>query len=86
MQKSATVADLRNHFPSVYKWILEGEQVELTKRGKLIARIVPASEKQKRVFQLPDFNRLQVEVFGPEKQKRLLSPEDSAAIRDRGER
>ena len=62
--KTATVADLRNRFPSVFKWILEGEQVELTKRGRVVARLVPAPKPKPRKFKVPDFEAIQREVFG----------------------
>ena len=39
--KTATVRDLRNRFPRVAAWIAEGEPVEITKGGKLFARLVP---------------------------------------------
>jgi prevent-host-death family protein len=84
--KKATVADLRNRFPKVFRWIQEGEQVELTKRGKLIARLVPASLERTRAFKVPDFDALKEEVFGKDWRDRIFSPEDSAAIRDRGDR
>jgi antitoxin (DNA-binding transcriptional repressor) of toxin-antitoxin stability system len=41
--KTATVRDLRNKFPRVAAWIAEGEAVEITKAGKLFARLVPAT-------------------------------------------
>lgn len=53
--KTASVADLRNRFPSVFRWIEEGETVELTKRGKIVARIVPAPPAKPRKFKMPDF-------------------------------
>jgi antitoxin (DNA-binding transcriptional repressor) of toxin-antitoxin stability system len=62
--KTATVADLRNRFPRVFKWILEGEQVELTKRGRVVARLVPAPKPKPRKFKVPDFEAIQREVFG----------------------
>ncbi len=39
--KTATVRDLRNRFPRVAAWIAEGEPVEITKAGKVFARLVP---------------------------------------------
>lgn len=39
--KTATVRDLRNRFPRVAAWIAEGEAVEITKAGKLFARLTP---------------------------------------------
>ena len=62
--KTATVADLRNRFPSVYRWIEEGETVELTKRGKIIARIVPAPPAKPRKFKVPDFAAIQRKILG----------------------
>ena len=40
--KTATVRDLRNHFPRVAAWIAEGEPVAITKAGKIFARLLPA--------------------------------------------
>ena len=82
--KTATVADLRNRFPRVFKWIEEGEPVELTRRGKVVARIVPAPHAKPRKFKVPDFEAIQREVFGGNPP--VFTPEDSAFIRDRGER
>lgn len=62
--KTATVADLRNRFPSVYRWIEEGETVELTKRGKVIARIVPAPLAKPRKIKWPDFAAIRREIHG----------------------
>jgi len=41
--KTATVADLRNHFRQVSVWIENGESVQIVKRGKAFAQLVPAS-------------------------------------------
>jgi prevent-host-death family protein len=39
--KTATVRDLRNHYTGILKWIRSGEVVQITQRGKAVARIVP---------------------------------------------
>lgn len=39
--KTATVRDLRNNFARVSAWIMAGQGVEITKRGKPLARLVP---------------------------------------------
>lgn len=39
--KTATVRDLRNEFARLSKWIERGETVQLLKRGKPFARMVP---------------------------------------------
>lgn len=41
--KTASVADLRNHFRRVSAWIENGEAVEIVKRGRAFARLVPAA-------------------------------------------
>jgi antitoxin (DNA-binding transcriptional repressor) of toxin-antitoxin stability system len=41
IMKTATVADLRNHFRRVSSWIENGESVEIIKRGHTFARLVP---------------------------------------------
>ena len=45
--KTATVADLRNHFRRLSAWIENGEPVQIVKRGKVFARLVPASAESK---------------------------------------
>ena len=47
--KTATVRDLRNQFARLSAWITEGETIEITKGGKVFARLVPASRKQRLV-------------------------------------
>jgi antitoxin (DNA-binding transcriptional repressor) of toxin-antitoxin stability system len=39
--KMATVRDLRNDFRRVSKWVEAGETVQILKRGKPFARVVP---------------------------------------------
>ena len=84
--KTATVADLRNRFPTVFRWIEEGETVELTKRGRVVAQLVPATPAEPRKVRMPDFAAMRREIFGADPKRRRLSAEDSAFIRDRGDR
>lgn len=44
--KTATVADLRNHFRRVAAWVENGEPVQILKHGKDFARLVPAAESK----------------------------------------
>jgi antitoxin (DNA-binding transcriptional repressor) of toxin-antitoxin stability system len=58
--KVATVADLRNKFAQVSRWIEDGEKVEIRKRGKVFATLSPptASKRKKggkKKLQWPDF-------------------------------
>lgn len=44
--KTATVADLRNHFSDISKWLHDGEAVTITKRGVPFATLAPARRKK----------------------------------------
>lgn len=39
--KSATVRELRNNYTKVLGWVARGEEVEVTRRGKVVAKVVP---------------------------------------------
>lgn len=52
--RTASVRDLRNHFPRVASWIAEGEAVEITKSGKPFARLFPIAPAKPRRFKMPD--------------------------------
>ena len=52
--KTATVRDLRNQFPRVAAWIENGEEVGITKAGKLFARLVPALPAKQANLVKPD--------------------------------
>jgi antitoxin (DNA-binding transcriptional repressor) of toxin-antitoxin stability system len=41
--KTATVRDLRNEFARLSKWLERGETIEILKRGKPVASLVPKS-------------------------------------------
>ncbi len=40
--RTATVADLRNNFATVSKWIYDGAEVTITKRGLPFATLAPS--------------------------------------------
>jgi prevent-host-death family protein len=76
--KTATVRELRNRFALISRWIEEGEQVTITKRGRVFARIVPHTAAKRRKLQMPDFVRRIERVFGRTK----LTPRQSAELRE----
>ena len=39
--KSTTVRELRNNYSQVLKWVAKGEEVEVTRRGKVVAKVIP---------------------------------------------
>ncbi|MCC5844417.1 MAG: type II toxin-antitoxin system prevent-host-death family antitoxin [Verrucomicrobia bacterium] len=41
--KTATVRDLRNHYSGLLDWIAAGEEILITRRGRVVARLVPES-------------------------------------------
>jgi len=41
--KSTTVRELRNNYSKVLKWVAKGEEVEVTRRGKAVAKVVPVA-------------------------------------------
>ncbi len=47
--KTATVRELRNQYRSVLAWVEAGEEVTISKRGKVIARLVPEKAVSNRV-------------------------------------
>lgn len=46
IMKTATVADLRNNFATVSKWIHDGESVTITKRGQAFATLAPNKKRK----------------------------------------
>ena len=48
--KTATVSELRNDFHRLSKWLAKGETIEIFKRGKLIAELVPKSRGKHKTF------------------------------------
>jgi prevent-host-death family protein len=62
--KTATVRDLRNRFPRVAAWIEQGEPVEITKAGKVFARLVPVEPERPRKFKMPDILARLDRTFG----------------------
>jgi len=59
--KSATVRDLRYHFPEIEARLQKGEEIEIRKRKRVIARLVPIRPK---LESYPDFEAIGREIFG----------------------
>jgi len=53
--KTATIRDLRNSFPTVARWIEEGECVDITRSGKPFARLAPIQHERAAPVAMPDF-------------------------------
>ena len=61
----ATVRDLRYRFPEVEAMLQEGEAIQVTKRNKVIARLVP--ERPSGVPSTPPFATRLAKIFGTKK-------------------
>ena len=75
--RTATVADLRNNFRRVSAWIENGESVEIVKRGKPFARLVPAAAVPRQVVKV-DFARQLRAIWG----QKVFSDAEVRAMRD----
>jgi antitoxin (DNA-binding transcriptional repressor) of toxin-antitoxin stability system len=75
--KTANVADLRNNFAVIAAWIRDGETVAITKRGKLFARLVPATEGVERPMPRIDFAGRLRKIWGD----RVFSDAEVASMR-----
>ncbi len=64
IMKQATVRDLRYHFVDIEARLGRGEQVEIRKRRKVIARLVPV-RSEPNVY--PDFAEVRRRIFAGKK-------------------
>ena len=63
--KTANVRQLRHAFGSVMEWVADGQQVEIVKRGKVVALLSPPPKAAPpKEFTLPDFEARRKRIFG----------------------
>ena len=74
--KTASVRDLRHHFANVLTWIKEGQEIKITMRRKIIARLVPERGAKKRAVKMPDFAARLKKVHG----RRIISAAAARAL------
>ena len=75
--KTATVADLRNNFRRVSALIDDGESVDITRRGRVVARLVPPVAAPRKLVK-PDWMAQIKEIWGD----RVFSAAEVKAMRD----
>ncbi len=61
--KTATVRDMRYRFPEIEARLREGEEIQITKRKRVIARLVPMRPRRRR-RRAPDFMAMLKEIYG----------------------
>ncbi len=60
--KQASVRDLRYEFKKIERLLHQGEEIQITKRRKVIARLVPENTQPRP--QLPDFRARVRAIYG----------------------
>lgn len=78
--KTASVRDLRYHFAEIEARLREGEEIQIRKRKRVIARLVPERRSPKRPW--PDFMARLQHVYG-KKRLKVTGAELLARERDR---
>ena len=74
--KTATVRDLRNRYTSVLRWVSAGEDVIITQRGRVIARLSPETAEGAQLLDWASSH----EVLRDRSGERVLSAEQSTEI------
>ena len=63
--KKASIRDLRYEFKKIERLLLQGEEVQITKRKKVIARLTPESAQPR--AEMPDFLGRMRAIYGEKK-------------------
>jgi antitoxin (DNA-binding transcriptional repressor) of toxin-antitoxin stability system len=61
--RTATVADLRNNFRRLSGWLENGEEIEIVRRGRKFARLIPARDTPAKLVKI-DFKAQLESVWG----------------------
>lgn len=62
--KTATVRDLRYHFPEVERALSAGQTITITKRGRPVAQLSPPQPARGRKIQVPDIMARLRAIYG----------------------
>jgi len=77
----ASVSDLRYRFRKLEELLRQGKEIQITKRNRVIARLVP--ERAEKTIEIPDFIARLKKIYG----KRMLRVSGAELIaRDREDR
>jgi prevent-host-death family protein len=71
--KTATVREVQHHLSKVLAWVEKGEEVQVTRRNKTVARIVPFSPPGSAPAELPDFAARARAIWGAQPKGNGLS-------------
>ena len=59
---TASIRDLRYEFKKIERLLLQGEEIQITKRRRVIARLVPESADATK--EIPDFQARRRRIYG----------------------
>jgi len=79
--KTATIRDVQHHLSKVLCWVAQGEEVQITRRSRTVAKLVPSRDAQ--AVELPDFAARARAIWGDSPGGKSLS---SIIVDDREER
>ena len=74
--KTATVRELRNHYSRLLRWLEAGEEIAISQRGCIVARLVPEKRRPLRKVDWSTSAALRRDRSGA----RVLSAEQTAAV------
>jgi antitoxin (DNA-binding transcriptional repressor) of toxin-antitoxin stability system len=74
--RSASVRDLRQHFANLLIWIKEGQEIKITMRRRVVARLVPERPAKKVAVKMPDFAARLKKIHG----RRTISAATARAL------
>ena len=75
--KTATLRDLRNNFAKLEAWLAEGEDIQIEKRGELVAVLKSLGGKKPGKIKMPDFAARRKALWG----NKVFSEAEIAAMR-----
>jgi len=81
--RTATVRDVQHHLAEVLAWVEQGEEVQITRRSKPVARLVPDRSPNPASVPLPDFVARARRIWGSRAKGQSLS---ETVLTDREER
>ena len=76
--KTASVRELRQNFKHLLTWIEAGEEVQITKRRRVVARLVPEAATKRTLVKMPDFAARLKKIHGDT----VISAKSEQAILD----
>ena len=80
--KKATIREVQHNLARVLQWVEEGEEIQVTRRDRIVARIVPPSHVSRKPS-WPDFAKRAEAVWGKRPRGK---PASKMVIEDRDER